>query len=163
MNLAEAFYEALVEVPSDELLSFGDMLNRLIRVSGGVGKAAAAIGVNPKTFYRWRTGRAKPKTGEATIRRVLRRTLLTPQREKEVKTKVKTLTIVGLGVVVSSDRRVRRTLRVGQHIPARTMRNIVDTWKLGNDDKTEAALWRAIDKYYTEGIEIDEIERAYFS
>ncbi len=163
MNLGEAFYEALVGVPTDESQSFGELLNRLIVVSGGVGKAAGLLGVNPKTFYRWRHGRAKPKTGETTVRRVLRRALLTRDRERTVKRKVKTLVIVGLQVIVSSDRRNRRKLAVGQHIPASTIGRIVDLWKLGDDNKTEAALWRAIDKYYAEGLEIGEIESAYFS
>ncbi len=163
MNLAEAFYEALVGVPTDEGDSFVGMLDRLARVAGGKAKAAGLLGVNVSTFYRWRPGRQRPKTGEDTVRRVLRRALLTPAQEKEVKNKTKTLTIVGLNVVVSSDRRDRRKLRVGQHIPASTMARIVNTWKLGDDEKTEKALWRAIDKYYAEGLEIDEIETAYFS
>lgn len=163
MNLGEAFYEALVGVPTDEGNSFVGMLDRLARVAGGKGRAAGLLGVNVSTFYRWRTGRQKPKTGEDTVRRVLRRALLTPEREKEVKKKIKTLTIVGLSVVVSSDRRDKRTLHVGHHIPAATMARIVNTWKLGDDDKTEKALWRAIDKHYAEGLEIDDIQTAYFS
>lgn len=163
MNLAEAFYEALVGQPSDEGDSFVGLLDRLAGVAGGKGKAAGLLGVNASTFYRWRTGRQRPKTGEDAVRRVLRRALLTPAREKEVKKKAVTLTIVGVNVEVSADLRPKRNLHVGRQIPASSMARIVNHWKLGNDDKVSEALWRAIDKHYVDGMEIDDFEKAYFS
>lgn len=157
------FYEAVTGgLPTDDGLTFPELLARLAALSGSGAAAARRLGVADTTFYRWRRGVQRPKTGENVVRAAVRRTALAPGREQEIRTGARRLVIVGLGVQVSNDRRPRRVLRVGDHIPVRTMSRILNTWLSGDDDKTDRALWRAIDKYYTGGMDIEQVESVDF-
>lgn len=159
-DLVDELYVGLTGQTTDAGLSMGDLLVRLVAVAG-TGKAAAkALGVSPTTFYRWRRGVQQPKVKPDMIRATLRRQLLKPNLERQIRSKQKTLHIHGT-ITVSGDTRPR-TLKVGNHIPATTMGRILNTWLRGEDDKVSTQLWNAIDKHYLRDIEIDALTGVEF-
>lgn len=152
------WYQAItLKTPPDEGASFGDLLAALVSRAGSGAAAARLLGVSPTTLYRWRRGVQSPKTGANVLRRVLRRADLSPSRERQLRTGDLRLWITGR-IIVSRDERVR-TLRVGDYIPKAVHSRILTTWLSGADDRAEASLFRAIDKYYKDGLEIDTIDR----
>lgn len=158
----DGVYEALTGQPSDEGLDTAGLIERLADVAGSGSKAARLVGVSPVTFNRWRRGVQRPKTGPNIFRRALRRALLSPQTEADVRGGRRRLVIVALGVVVSNETRRRRTLRVGDHIPKPVMSRILTSWLTGDDEATHKRLWNAIDKYYLGGMEIGSVESVDF-
>jgi len=148
--------EALTGRPPDTDLNMGGLLARLVDVAGTIRAAAAMLGRSPNTVSRWRRGVQKPKIGEQAVRAALRRASLPPGFEKQVKNGSRKMVITGW-FHVSGEKSRRRSLHVGDHIPARKIANVVNAWLKGDDARANRLLWKSIDAHYTEGIDADEI------
>jgi transposase-like protein len=156
MDFRELWYQGItLKAPPPEVASFGDLLAALVGRAGSGAAAARLLGVSPTTLYRWRRGSQRPKTGANVLRRTIRRMDLSPAREQQIRRGDIKLQITGV-VQKSRDSRPR-TIKPGEYIPVRVHSRILTTWLSGADDRAEASLWRAIDKYYTEGLDIDPV------
>lgn len=159
-DLVDAMYVGLTGQPTDAGLTFGDLLNRLVESTGSVKGTAGTLGVSTTTVSRWRRGVQRPKTGANVIRGALRRYLLKPGLERDIRNKTKTMRITGI-VHVSKEAR-QRTINVGRYFPKQTITKIINTWLKGDDDKTSRMVWNAIDKYYLNDVDIDQITSVEF-
>jgi len=160
-ELLEGMYRALTgRRHTDERTPFGELLADLVDMAGSGRAAAALLGISPTTLYRWRAGRQRPKMGRGVLARAIRRGRLSRALEAAVRRKERTLRITGW-ITISRDRRAR-TINVGMHFPTRTIGNILNAWLAADDDRADRLLWSAIDRYYVQDLEIDEIEGVEF-
>ena len=124
---------------------------RLQSIAGSGREAARQLGVAESTLRGWRKG-VRPKDPAANQRMVAMGRQLAAARTGELARVRRDPNANGLvikGIIrVSNDQRTR-TILVGRHIPADTMRRILTAWANGVDDsKVDAMLHRAITSYY---------------
>ncbi len=162
--MIDRFGEALTRLPA--LSRYADMdpmqaaINQLVRISGGVAAAAARIGIHPDSLRRYRRGARTPKDGGRSIINALRSSAIKPGLQANIRNGDAKMAIQGI-IAVSGDSR-QRTIHPGRYIPGRTMERVITEWKKGNDNKAEKMLYNAIDKYYVNGIQFNQIERVDF-
>jgi DNA-binding XRE family transcriptional regulator len=143
-----------------ESQSLPDILTTALQMARTQKAAAGMLGVSTTTFYRWRTGKQKPKIAKRAIVAAIRRGALSPAREKRIRSKQETMRITGL-ITFSADAR-RRTVNVGQYIPRLKMGNVLSAWLAGDDARAGRLLNGHIAKHYAQGLEFDETESVRF-
>jgi hypothetical protein len=154
---AEHFHRALTGArhPGDDIPA---MLDGLFRALGSRKAVAAQLGVSPTTERRWRTGRQKPSVAGRGLAAATRRALLPADREREIRKGEgggARLHVKGT-VTVSGDTRPR-VVRPGDYIPGPAMGRILSAWLGGDDAGAERLFWKATDRYYTAGMDIEPI------
>jgi hypothetical protein len=161
-DLVTAFSRALTDAqayPSEDR-SPRFNVEIIVAASGGSGRAAGRyLGVAESTLRGWRKG-VVPRRSNRELASAARQAVgehwpaFSDAYHGE-----RTLAISGR-VRVSSDVRPR-TIYPGRIIPLQVMQSILRTWLSGDDAKTEAQLYRAIDHYY-HPVAFDRLDAAWF-
>jgi hypothetical protein len=140
-----------------------DAMHTIVGIVGTIAGAARILGVPRSTFRGWLTGR-QPRLPRQALQAAVRGVLIavrgrTDHYNAAYAGRIR-LRIAGT-VIVSSDSRPR-TLRVGEHIPMITMRNIIRAWASGDDDAASRLLRRAIARHYQRNLDIVAETGAWF-
>jgi transposase-like protein len=146
--------------PPSASLSAQQNVEALIEATGSGRAAARTLGVAESTLRGWRHG-VKPRGGNQPLV-VAARAALTAKTGELARARAgqTELAITGI-IVVSSDSR-KRTVHPGRYIPRSTINRILTMWSQAQpDDKVEAALLRAIDRWY-QPLDFDQVIGAAF-
>jgi len=133
-------------------------LTFIVSRAGSNRAAARSLGVAESTFRGWLKG-SKPRRSPQSIAAAARAW----QSLGRYGTARAGSLVIHAIVSKSKDTRDRK-LHVGRHIPKAVMGRILTRWlKAEPDDKVEASLYRAIDKYYTGDLDFDGIIGVWFA
>jgi len=171
MDLIDAMGEGLTgqtagNVPSDNW-TIARLVETLAVVAGSGSAAARVLGVAPVTFNRWRKGTQRPtrlpKDAMVSGLRALLAEKYAAGQLHRIRTGAAGIVITGW-ITVSTDTR-ERTIRPGRFIPKVKIRNVVNAWLLGQDERAERLLRNAINRHYMEDdedMELDDVTRIRF-